>query len=315
MTDAIQAAEISFFATLAAQSSLSAAARALGVSTAAVSKRLLQIEARLGVVLIHRSTRRMSLTPEGEVFYEKARRILDDIADLNQQMALSQRTPQGLLRINASPGFGRLQVAPAVARFATRHPQVELQLQLSVHPPPVSDDSFDVGVRFGEPPDARALTRHLASNRRLLCASPAYIARHGRPAQPQDLAHHQCLIIRQGDEAHGLWRLSTGTGARQRTDTVKVRGHLSTNDGEIAVNWALDGLGVLMRSEFDVRRYLDSGRLVQLLPQFETPGADIYAVYPQRHQTTLRVQLWIDFLAEWLKADGRAAAPAGRAPP
>jgi LysR family transcriptional regulator, transcriptional activator for dmlA len=296
----IQAADIGFFAAVAACGSLSAAGRELGVTTAAVSKRLLQLEARLGLPLLNRSTRRMSLTPEGELFLDKARRILLDVDELNQLLASTPGQPRGLLRINASPGFGRMHVAPAIARFAEQHPEVDVQLQLTPHPPPLSDDSFDLCVRAGEAPDARVIARYLVSNRRLLCASPAYLRQHGTPKLPHELVRHRCIVIRQGDEAFGTWRLSTGHGPRLRSEAVKVKGSLSTNDGEVAVDWALAGLGIVMRAEFDVQRYLASGRLVQVLPQYDTPGADIHAVYPQRHRLTTRVQVFVDFLVACL---------------
>ena len=300
MTTGIQAAELGFFSTLVACGSLSAAGRELGISTAAVSKRLSQMEARTGVALVNRSTRRMSLTPEGEVFVEHARRILGDIDDLNELLGQSRREPQGLLRVNATLGFGRTHVAPIISLFARKHPGVDLQLQLSVNPPALTDDAYDVCVRFGEPPDARVIARRIASNRRLLCAAPAYLEKHGQPKVPNDLVRHNCIGIRQGDEAYGLWRLATGQGAKARTESIKTRGNLATNDGEIAVSWALDGHGILMRAEWDIERHLKSGRLVQVLPQYQTPGADIYAVYPQRHQLSTRVRAFVDFLAEGL---------------
>jgi DNA-binding transcriptional LysR family regulator len=172
-----------------------------------------------------------------------------------------------------------------------------VQLQLSVNPPPLTEDSFDVCIRFGAPPDARVIARHIAPNRRLLCASPAYLAKHGLPKVPSDLVKHNCIGIRQGEEAYGVWRLSSGRGRNASAEAIKTRGNLTTNDGEIAVNWALDGHGILMRAEWDIERYLKNGRLVQVLPQFYTPDADIHAVYPQRHQLAARVRAFVDFLA------------------
>jgi DNA-binding transcriptional LysR family regulator len=270
----------------------------LGISTAAVSKRLAYVEARLGLSLMNRTTRRMSLTPEGEVLYEHARRIVGEIDDLDQLLSKSKGTPQGLLRVNATLGFGRIHVAPVIGRYAALHPQVDVQLQLSAHPPPVSEDAFDVCVRFGDAPDSRVIARRLAPNRRLLCASPKYIAAHGTPNSPGELARHNCIGIRQGDDAYGVWRLSSGRGAKQRTETVKIRGNLTTNDGEIAVSWALDGHGILMRAEWDIQKHLASGRLVPVLPQYRTPEANIYAVYAHRHQLSVRVRSFVDFLAE-----------------
>lgn len=285
--------EMAFFSVLARCRSFSATARELDISTPAVSKRLAQMEARLGVRLLHRTTRRIGLTPEGETYLLHARRILAAIDDMEQLVSHTQGQPQGLLRVNATLGFGRSHIAPLIARFVRLHPQVQLQLQLSVDPPALDLDAFDVCIRFGAPPDAHVMARRIAPNRRLLCASPAYLARRGTPEVPQDLTRHDCIGIRQGDDAYGIWRLSQG----KRTDTVKVRGGLSTNDGEIAMTWALAGLGIVMRAEWDVARYLRSGRLRQVLEDHETPPADIHAVYPQRHQHTARVRAFVDFLA------------------
>jgi DNA-binding transcriptional LysR family regulator len=283
-----------FFSTLARYGSLSATARELDLTTPAISKRLSLMEARLGVQLLIRTTRRISLTPEGEVYLAHARRILADIDDMEQLVTRASAAPKGLLRVNATLGFGRSNIAPLISDFAKRFPEVQVQLQLTVNPPPLNEDAFDVCIRFGEPPDARVIARRLASNRRLLCASPGYLTKHGTPQVPNDLAQHNCLGIRQGDEAYGIWHLASA----KRTETVKVRGSLSTNDGEIAVNWALAGHGILMRAEWDIAKYLKSGRLRQVLENWQTPPADIYAVYPQRHQTAARVRAFVDCVVE-----------------
>ncbi|MDP3758994.1 MAG: LysR family transcriptional regulator [Ramlibacter sp.] len=296
--------EMTFFSLLARCGSLSAASRELGVSTPAVSKRLAQLEHRLGVRLLARTTRRVSLTPEGELYLDSARRILADIDDVERQLAGAMAAPSGLLRVNTTLGFGRSHIAPLVSQFAKAHPRIQVQLQLTVDPPPLTDDAFDVCVRFGEPPDARVVARQLAPNRRLLCASPAYLERNGTPKSPADLAQHNCIGIRQGDQAYGVWRLASG----RRAETVKVRGNLSSNDGEIAVSWALAGHGIVMRAEWDVARYLRSGRLKQVLENWKTPPADIHAVYPQRHHVSARVRTFVDFLAaHFAKASTRAA--------
>jgi LysR family transcriptional regulator, transcriptional activator for dmlA len=297
VTDAVQPADLSFFSTLAASGSLSAAARELGLTPAAISKRLTQMEQRAGVPLINRTTRRMMLTPEGEVYLEHARRILDEIDELGELLVGSKQIPKGLLRVNATLGFGRSHIGPAISRFVLQYPQVSVQLQLSVTPPPLTDDSFDVCVRFGEPPDTRVIARRLAPNRRLLCAAPAYIARRGMPLTPHDLARHNCISIRQGDEAYGIWRLSAERSASRKMESIRINGNLTTNDGEIAVKWALDGHGILMRAEWDIKEYLSDGRLVVVLPDHDTPGADIYAVYAQRHQLSTRIRAFVDFLA------------------
>lgn len=297
MTPAILPADLGFFSTLASAGSLSAAARELGVTTPAVSKHLALMESRIGVLLVNRSTRRMSLTPEGELYLEHARRIIGEIDGMEALLGVSKAMPKGLLRVNATLGFGRSHVAPLISRFVRKYPEVEVQLQLSVNPPAPTEDLFDVCVRFGAPPDSRVIARNIAANRRLLCAAPAYLAKHGIPKVPNDLTRHNCIGIRQGEEAYGVWRLASGRGRNASTEAVKTRGNLATNDGEIAVNWALDGHGILMRAEWDIERYLRNGRLVQVLPQYFTPDADIYAVYPQRHQLAARVRAFVDFLA------------------
>lgn len=288
--------DLAHFSAIAAAGSLTAAARELNLSTAAVSKRLSALERRLGVTLVRRTTRRMNLTPEGELYLQNARRILADLQDLDQLVSGDRGTPSGLLRVNATLGFGRSRVAPVLSRFVRKYPRVEVQLQLSVNPPALTEDAYDVCIRFGEPPDARVIARRIANNRRLLVASPAYLARRGAPRVPQDLLRHDCIGIRQGDEVYGLWRL-TGPRADRTTAAIRTRGRLTTNDGEIAVNWALDGHGIVMRAEWDIARYLKSGRLVQVLADYRTPPADIYAVYPQQHQASLRVRAFVDFIA------------------
>ena len=300
MVTGIQPAELGFLVALSGCGSLSATARELGISKSAVSKRLVLIESRTGVLLVNRTTRRMSLTPEGDAVVERARFILESIEEIDRMLSRSTQVPKGLLRVNATLGFGRSHVAPLISRFVKRNPEVQVQLQLTVNPPPLTEDVFDVCIRFGQPPDTRVIARRLAPNRRLLCASPAYLKRHGHPKTPQDLANHSCIGIRQGDEAYGTWRLAAGKGHRRRTESIKVRGGLATNDGEIAVAWALDGHGIVMRAEWDVAHHLREGRLVQVLPQWDTPESDIHAVYPQRLQMSSRVRAFVDFMAEAL---------------
>lgn len=296
MTTPAASAEMQFFSLLVRSGSLSAAARELQVTTPAVSKRLALLEQHLGVRLLRRTTRRMALTEEGEAYLADARRILADIEALEGRLRGLTEQPAGLLRVNATLGFGRMHIAPLISGFAREHPGVQVQLQLSASPPPLTQDSFDVCVRFGEPPDARVIARLLAPNRRLLCASPGYLARRGTPKTPADLARHDTIAIRQGDEAYGVWRLRSG----KRTETVKVHGPLSSNDGEIAVQWALAGHGIVLRAEWDVARYLKSGRLREVLPNWQTPPADIYAVYPVQVQGAARVKAFVEYLAQHL---------------
>jgi DNA-binding transcriptional LysR family regulator len=200
--------------------------------------------------------------------------------------------------VNATLGFGRSHIAPLISQFTKSHPKVDVQLQLSVNPPPSGDDTFDICFRFGNPPDSRSIARFIAANKRVVVASPTYIKKFGKPKTPEELTKHNCIGIRQGDEAYGLWRFTTSKGKTKEPQTynIKIRGNLTTNDGGVALNWALDGHGVLLRAQWDVEKYLQSGRLIEVLPQYQSPDADIYAIYAERHRTSVRVKALIDFV-------------------
>lgn len=299
--------DLSFFTLLARQPSLAAAAQLLGVTPPAVSRRLAALEQRLGVRLLNRTTRRLSLTPQGERYLEHGEQILRDIESLERSLSASRESPRGLLRINATFGFGRRHLAPLIADFAKLWPEVEIILQLTDRPLDLTEHAMDIGIRFGEPPDARILARKIAANRRLLCASPDYLARHGRPLTPRDLAAHACIVIRENNAAFNNWQLADG---KQQT-MVKVRGPLSTNHGEIAVDWALAGHGIVLRSEWDIAGYLRSGQLIRVLEPWLGSSADIHAVFPQRHHLSATVRVFLDFLAERF-ADYRVAADENR---
>ncbi|HCN89196.1 MAG TPA: LysR family transcriptional regulator [Oxalobacteraceae bacterium] len=289
--------DLAFFSLLLKQGSLAAVARELGVTPPVVTKRLSSVEKRLGVRLLNRTTRRMSLTHEGEVYLTNGARILADIEELELTVASSRAIPKGLLRVNATFGFGRKHIAPAVSDFAKQYPEVEVQLQMTERPMNLADMAFDVGVRIGELPDARMTARKIASNRRVLCAAPVYLGKAGAPSRPHDLQGHDCIVIRENDAAYGIWHLSSG----HKKETVKVRGALSTNDGEAALGWALDGHGIIMRSEWDAAPYLRSGRLSPVLADWSLPGADIFAVYPERLNLSAKVSAFVNFLVERFK--------------
>lgn len=284
--------ELAFFTQLVRVGSLAATARELNLTPPAVSKRLAQLEQRLGVRLLNRTTRSISLTAEGETYLVNARRILEEIEEMERQVSSSRAEPKGLLRVNAPLGFGRTHVAPAIASFARRYPEVEVQLHLSDRPINLPDDAIDVAIRFGELPDSRLIARRIAANRRRLCATPAYLAAFGTPLVPKDLAQHDCIVLRQNDAAFGLWRFSRG----KQSETVKVAGRLSTNDGEVALNWALDDQGILMRAEWNLHQHLQSGRLVEVLADWQTPPADIYAVYLERLNLSAKVAFFVEHL-------------------
>lgn len=291
--------ELAFFIQLVRLGSLAATARELNLTPPAVSKRLAQLEQRLGVRLLNRTTRSISLTAEGELYLVNAQRILGEIEEMERQVSSSRAEPKGLLRVNAPLGFGRTHVGPAISSFVQRHPEVEVQLQLTDRPINLPDDAIDVAIRFGDLPDSRLIARKIASNRRRLCASPGYLQRCGVPETPRDLAGHACIVLRQNDAAFGSWRLSKG----KQAESVKVHGGLSTNDGEVALNWALEGHGILMRAEWNMARYLRSGELVEVLGDYETPPADIYAVYLERLNLSAKVSFFIEHLREFFQRE------------
>lgn len=299
--------ELAFFSLLIRVGSLAATARELNLTPPAVSKRLNQLERRLGVRLLNRTTRSISLTAEGELYLRNAQRILGEIEEMERQVSSSRAEPKGLLRVNAPLGFGRTHVGPAISSFAKRYPETEVQLHLSDRPINLPDDAIDVAIRFGDLPDSRLIARKIAVNRRRLCAAPAYLDAFGHPEKPKDLAQHNCIVLRQNDAAFGSWRFSRG----KLSESVKVSGSLSTNDGEVALNWALEGHGILMRAEWNLAGHLRSGRLVEVLGDYETPPADIYAVYLERLNLSAKVSFFIEHLREFFrsKADSAQAWP------
>lgn len=286
------ASEFEFFILLAKKSSLSAAARELNITPPAATKRLASMEQRIGVRLVNRTTRRVSLTAEGELYLSHALRIQSEIRDMEDAVSSSRLAPKGLLRVNATLGFGRTCIAPLVSAFTKKHPEVEVQLQLTDRPIDLVEEAFDLGIRFGKLPDTRLSARKIMSNRRFLCAAPAYLKKFGKPQSPQELALHHCIIHRQNDDAYGVWRLMRG----RKIETVKVRGSLSSNDGDVVLGWALDGHGILLRSEWDLAKYLESGRLQIVLEDFMPAPADLFVFYPSRQHLSAKVRAFIDFL-------------------
>ncbi|MBN3801738.1 LysR family transcriptional regulator [Paraburkholderia sp. Ac-20336] len=285
---------LEFFVLLGRYGNLSAAARDLDITPPAATKRLAQLEARLGVRLVNRTTRSVSLTAEGETFLHYATRILAEVREMEDIVSSSRSVPRGLLRVNATLGFGRTTIAPFVSEFAKRYPHVEVQLDVTDRPIDLVESGVDLAIRFGELPDKRLNARRIMANRRFLCASPRYLELHGTPESLADLASHQCIVHRQNDDAYGIWRLERNG----EPHSVKVRGVLSSNDGDIVLSWALDGHGILLRSEWDLAKYLESGRLRVVLPEFVQPSADLFVYYPNRRNQSARARAFIDFLAE-----------------
>jgi LysR family transcriptional regulator, transcriptional activator for dmlA len=300
--------DLAFFVLLARRGNFSATALELGLTPPAVSKRLAKLEDRLGIRLLNRTTRRVSLTSEGEVYFKNALRIMRDIDELEHFVSASRETPKGLLRINATFGFGREHIAPVVAGFTHCYPDVEVKLTLTDTPLNLVEEGYDLGIRFGGLPNSRLTARKLLANRRFLCAAPAYLAKAGMPERLSDLTHHNCIVLRQDTESYDVWRLQRG----QKVEAVKVSGTLSSNDGEIALSWVLKGHGIMMRSEWDIARHVAQGTLQLVLPRYAQHDADIYAVYPERNNLSAKVRVFLDFLQDELRMrvpDGMAEMP------
>jgi len=285
--------DMQFFAVVARRNSLTEAALELGLTASAVSRRLARIEDRLGVRLINRTTRRLSLTSEGEAYLSASFDIINRVAAAEEAISSARGEPQGLLRINATFQFGREHVAPAISAFSALHPDVQIQLVLTDAPPNLIEEGFDLQIRFGEPTATRHVMGLLLRNRRVLIASPAYLQKHGTPKRLSDLTQHSCIVLRQEHKAYDVWRFGPDA-------SVRVAGGLSTNDGEIAVSWVLDGHGIMMRSEWDITRHVRAGRLAVVLPRYFMQ-ADVMAVYPERLNLSAKVRMFIDFLRDRLR--------------
>lgn len=285
-------ADLEFFVRLVRHGSLSSLARDLGVTPPAVSARLASLEKRLGVRLLNRTTRRITMTEEGERYLRAGSSLLEEVQELERMVSSSRDVPQGLLKVNATFGFGRRHIVPALSAFRQRYPDVEVQLELTDRPMNLAESAFDVGIRLGELPDSRLVAKRLAHNERFVCASPGYLAGRTLPRTPEDLRQHLCIVLRENDTAYGTWHFNKG----KRQQHVKVHGAMSSNDGEATLKWALDGHGVLMRSAWDVQSFIDAGQLTRLLPDWHLPPADVYAVYPERLNLSAKVRVFVDFL-------------------
>lgn len=270
----INSDDLRFFHTIAHHKTLAAAARALDITPSSVTQRLQGIESRLGVKLIQRPSRVVSLTDEGSLVLARAERIIAELDDLQTRIDTRLAQVTGKLRVLAPLGFGNDYVAPILARYAEMHPGLEVELTLSDVPNWSARHRWDVIIYIGELRDSSLRCITLAANRRFVCASPAYLAKWGEPASPDDLKRHHCIALRENDEDVTLWRFR-----RNGTDTpVRIHPRLASNDGSVVKNWALAGCGVIMRSEWDVVPELNAGTLVRVLADYPLPDADIVAL-------------------------------------
>jgi DNA-binding transcriptional LysR family regulator len=284
--------QIETFVAVAQRGSLSAAAALEGVAPAIIGRRLDALETRLGVKLLVRTTRKVSLTFEGNAFLEHCQQILDDLHNAESSVSLGGVKASGHVRVTAPAGFGRRHVAPLVPAFLQANPEVTLSLELADRLADIVNEGIDLAIRIGHLDDSSLVGVKLADNRRVVVASPDYLARRGTPREPADLARHQCLTFgRYGNQARG-W-LFTLNG---KLEALRVPGSIECNDGAVLHDWALSGQGLAWRSMWEVAEDLTAGRLVSVLDDYAAPDNAIYAVFTQRRHLALRVRMFIDCL-------------------
>lgn len=284
-------AGIPAFESVVAAGSFAGAARALGLSVAAVSKQVRALEDRLGVRLLHRTTRQVRLTDAGQRFHERSERILADLEEAEREVAAGQATPRGRVRVSAPMSFGQRHLGPLVSAFLARHPDVEVDLVLDDRFVDLLAEGFDVAVRIAELQDSSLVARRLCPSRRVLCAAPAYLAQHGTPATPDDLPAHRCI---------GYTYMASGCDwpfrGRDGRRLVRVRGPVMSNNGDVLRVLALDGCGIALLPTFLVADDLHAGRLHEVLPDQLDGDPAVWVLHPSRRHVPLAVRAFVDFL-------------------
>lgn len=294
-----QLEDLRLFCVVVRNRSFAETARELGISKAVVSKRIALLEAAVQEKLFHRTTRNVLLTAQGEIVHQWAQRILEDVDLMGEAISLEKAAPGGLLRICSSTGFGRSRLAPALSALARRFPLLEIQVELLDRPVDLVDEGFQLDIRIGQVREGNLIKRRIARNRRVLCASPAYLAQAGMPQSLQDLKAHRCIPIRERDQDFGRWELD---GPEGRV-AIKVGGPLSANNGEIVRQWAIDGHGIILRSTWDIHHEIETGVLVPVLPEY-FQQADVWAVYPSRLSVSAKLKVCVEFLEQWFERTG-----------
>jgi len=289
-------ADMKLFVQAISAGSLSAAGRELGFSPAVGSKRLARLEAQLGTRLVQRTSRRLSLTAEGAVYFERCQAILADVEEAEAALTQGRHDAQGLLRVSSPVALGRRWIGPAIARYAAQHPQVVVHLSLSDAVVDLVEGGFDCAVRIGGAEDSRLVARQLAENRRVVCAAPDYLERRGVPRSPADLTQHDCIVMSRNASANVDWVFQPAGSASGRAVSVRINGRLVTDNGEQAHDWALAGLGLVRRSVWDVAAELADGRLVEVLADWTSDNAPIQVVFASRRFLPARTRLFIDAL-------------------
>jgi DNA-binding transcriptional LysR family regulator len=284
--------QIETFVSVAARGSLTAAALAEGVAPAIIGRRMDALESRLGVKLLLRTTRRISLTHEGSAFLEDCQRLIVDFNNAEASVSEGGVKASGHLRITAPAGFGRRHVAPLVPEFLAQHPEVSLSLNLSDRVVDIVNEGVDCAVRVGDLPDSSLVSVRLADNRRQCVATPAYLQRAGTPASPAELARHACLTLSSDASQTRGWAFQVDGAVTH----LRPAARLDCSDGQVLHEWCLQGLGIAWRSTWEVQGDLAAGRLLSVLDDFAAPPNGVYAVFPSARHLPLRVRLWIDFL-------------------
>lgn len=285
--------EMEVFAEVVESEGFSAAARRLGISKSAVSKQIGRLEDRLGVRLLNRTTRRLSLTEAGNTFYAACRRVLDEAETAEQAVSDLAAAPRGLLKLNAPMSFGFLHLSSAIPAFHARYPQITVEAAMNDRFVDLVEEGYDIALRIGDLRDSSLIARRLAPSRAALCASPDYLERRGRPERPEDLASHDCLLYANTENPRE-WTV-TGPGGRQ---SVAVEGPLIANNGDVLCGAALGGMGITRLPTFIVGPHLRDGRLEVVLPGFPLPDQGIHAVYPHNRNLSVKVRVFVDFLAQ-----------------
>lgn len=295
--DSLNAMEI--FVRVVQAGSFSAAARGMELTPSAVSKQIGRLEDRLGARLLNRTTRQLSLTEVGRGYFARASRIITDVAEAEQSVADQHGAPRGLLRVSLPFAFGQLHIVPEIPAFLERYPEVRIELTFNDRFVNLVEEGQDVAIRIGELSDSSLIARRLAANRRLVCGAPRYLETFGRPATPEALTEHNCLVYSYRAPRHE-WPFEREGGERQ---VVQVGGNLETNTAEALYDMALSGVGLALLPLWYVGRDLDQGRLVEVLSDYHVPDNAIYAVYPPGRHLSPKVRAFVDMLAE--RFDGR----------
>jgi LysR family transcriptional regulator, transcriptional activator for dmlA len=302
--------DLRLFCFVARRASFVAAAREANVSQTLMSKRVALLERALGVQLLRRTTRKVNVTDEGAKVYGWAQRILGEVDEMRDDIARGGADPQGPIRICSSARLGREVVAPALSRLKQRFPAIHVWLELLDRRVDLIGEGFHLDVRAGAVAEPNLIGHLIAENARILCAAPSYLARHGTPKSLADLAHHECVLLREREAPFGAWRLQGASGSQ----TAKPSGSLASNDIDVVLRWAHDGHGIVMSSQWLLAPSLSRGALLHVLPQWRQQ-AHIYAVSSARSAQSAKVRLCVEALRDQMRAPAMAAPARAKARP